>query len=254
MIFNIPCFPVMFYPWCLCCWWWWRTSHLSKKKLNIFFLSSFEKKLNIYIWCLQKRWSLEVMSRTEPEISLSACSFGFILTAFSFSFIGVGIEKLLSKRKMQGVFAYFETYSQTLLYKLWISLSAVLDIKDNCKVNKIKNRIFCPRPYGHSIMKPWELSKEWPNYGNKASYLGPWIPNWDPCSTRNVRSLEKVSQRLCKTKCSLLFNSFCVNESLLPNYTIMHHNIHPDGDQQVYILTLPLSAVVRRPNANSGKI
>ena len=35
---------------------------------------------------------------------------------------------------------------------------------------------------------------------------------------RELRALDKVSQRLCKTECSLLFNSVCVNESLLPNY------------------------------------
>ena len=31
---------------------------------------------------------------------------------------------------------------------------------------------------------------------------------------REVRALEKVSQRLCKTECSLRFNSVCVNESM----------------------------------------
>ena len=30
---------------------------------------------------------------------------------------------------------------------------------------------------------------------------------------------EKVSQRLCKTECSLLFNGVCVNASLLPYYS-----------------------------------
>ena len=36
---------------------------------------------------------------------------------------------------------------------------------------------------------------------------------------REVCVLEKVSQRLCKTECSLLFISVCVNENLLPNYS-----------------------------------
>ena len=36
---------------------------------------------------------------------------------------------------------------------------------------------------------------------------------------KEVRDLEKVTLRRCKTECSLLFNSTCVNEKLVPNYT-----------------------------------
>lgn len=42
---------------------------------------------------------------------------------------------------------------------------------------------------------------------------------------KEVRDLEKVTLRRCKTECSLLFNSTCVNEKLVPNYTklsLMH--------------------------------
>ena len=34
-----------------------------------------------------------------------------------------------------------------------------------------------------------------------------------------VRNLEKVSLKLCKTECRDLFNSVCVTENLLPNYS-----------------------------------
>ena len=36
---------------------------------------------------------------------------------------------------------------------------------------------------------------------------------------REVRALEKVSQRLCKTDCSALFNSVCVNDWLLYHHS-----------------------------------
>ena len=34
-----------------------------------------------------------------------------------------------------------------------------------------------------------------------------------------VRKLEKVSLKLVKSECRVLFNSVCVRENLLPNYT-----------------------------------
>ena len=45
---------------------------------------------------------------------------------------------------------------------------------------------------------------------------GRLFPGHEP---REVLALEKVSKRLCKTECSLLFNSVCVDEILLPNYS-----------------------------------
>ena len=49
--------------------------------------------------------------------------------------------------------------------------------------------------------------------------LGTLIHNLPPEQKREVRDLEKVSIRRCKTECSLLFNSICVREHLLPNYS-----------------------------------
>ena len=49
--------------------------------------------------------------------------------------------------------------------------------------------------------------------------LGTLIHNLPPERKREVRDLEKVSIRRCKTECSLLFNSICVKEHLLPNYS-----------------------------------
>ena len=36
---------------------------------------------------------------------------------------------------------------------------------------------------------------------------------------KSVRELEKVSGKLTKLKCSLLFNSTCLREDILPNYS-----------------------------------
>ena len=49
--------------------------------------------------------------------------------------------------------------------------------------------------------------------------LGALIHNFSPELKREVRDLEKVSIRRCKAECALLFNSICVKEHLLPNYS-----------------------------------
>ena len=49
--------------------------------------------------------------------------------------------------------------------------------------------------------------------------LGALIHNFSPELKREVRDLEKVSIRRCKRECALLFNSICVKEHLLPNYS-----------------------------------
>ena len=36
---------------------------------------------------------------------------------------------------------------------------------------------------------------------------------------REVRDFEKVSRKIAKTRCSLLFNSTCLKENILPNYS-----------------------------------
>ena len=49
--------------------------------------------------------------------------------------------------------------------------------------------------------------------------LGSLIHNLPQTQRREVRDLEKVSIKICKQKCSLLFNSTCLNENLLPRYS-----------------------------------
>ena len=51
------------------------------------------------------------------------------------------------------------------------------------------------------------------------SNLGSLIHPLPPEVRKQVRDLEKVSIRQCKSDCSLLFNSVCVKENLLPNYS-----------------------------------
>ena len=53
-------------------------------------------------------------------------------------------------------------------------------------------------------------------HGNQLGILAIPLP---PELKREVLALEKVSQRLCKIECSLLYNSVCMDESLLPNYS-----------------------------------
>ena len=49
--------------------------------------------------------------------------------------------------------------------------------------------------------------------------LGSLIFNLPPERRKSVRELEKVSVKLIKQKCSLLFNSTCLKEDVLPTYS-----------------------------------
>ena len=49
--------------------------------------------------------------------------------------------------------------------------------------------------------------------------LGSLLHTLSPELKNEVRKLEKVSLKLCKTECRELFNSVCVRENLLPNYS-----------------------------------
>ena len=49
--------------------------------------------------------------------------------------------------------------------------------------------------------------------------LGSLIHPLPPEQKKAIRDLEKVSMKLCKSECSVLFNSLCVKEKLLPNYS-----------------------------------
>ena len=51
------------------------------------------------------------------------------------------------------------------------------------------------------------------------SNLGSLVHPLPPELRKQVRDLEKVSFRRCKAECSLLFNSVCAKENLLPNYS-----------------------------------
>ena len=49
--------------------------------------------------------------------------------------------------------------------------------------------------------------------------LGSLLHTLSPELKNEVRKLEKVSLKLCKSECRELFNSVCVRENLLPNYS-----------------------------------
>ena len=63
---------------------------------------------------------------------------------------------------------------------------------------------------------------------------------------KEVRDLEKVSFRRCKSECSLLFNSVCVKENLLPNFT----NIYIY--QYIYILRFQSGLAKMGPHNSPG--
>ena len=55
--------------------------------------------------------------------------------------------------------------------------------------------------------------------------LGSLIFNLPVERRKSVRELEKISTKIVKAKCSLLFNSTCLKENILPNYSnIKLHN------------------------------
>ena len=55
-----------------------------------------------------------------------------------------------------------------------------------------------------------------------ATDLGSLIHTLPPEQRKEVRDLEKVFVRRCKNECSLLFNSTCIKENLLPNYSNLY--------------------------------
>ena len=66
-----------------------------------------------------------------------------------------------------------------------------------------------------------------------AQCLGPLVHPLPAALKKEVRELEKVSLKLAKTDCSLLFNGICLSENLLPNYS----NIYiPGGSKKIACL------------------
>ena len=63
--------------------------------------------------------------------------------------------------------------------------------------------------------------------GSMAQCLGTLIYSLPAEQKKEVRELEKVSLKLAKSECSLLFNSVCLSENILPNYTNI--NLHDDA-------------------------
>lgn len=49
--------------------------------------------------------------------------------------------------------------------------------------------------------------------------LGPLIYYLPSASKALIRSIEKVNKKLIDNKYSLVFNTTCINENLLPKYT-----------------------------------
>ena len=65
--------------------------------------------------------------------------------------------------------------------------------------------------------------------------LGSLIFNLQPECRKSVRDLEKVSVKLIKQKCSLLFNSTCLKEDILPTYTNIYIYIYIYIYMYIYI-------------------
>ena len=56
--------------------------------------------------------------------------------------------------------------------------------------------------------------------------LGTLIYSLPPVEKKGVRELEKVSLKLAKSECSVLFNGVCLSENILPNYTNIYIYIY----------------------------
>ena len=63
--------------------------------------------------------------------------------------------------------------------------------------------------------------------GSMALSLGDLLHPLPAPQKREVRELEKVSIKLAKSECSVLFNGICISEILLPNYSNI--NLHDDA-------------------------
>ena len=53
--------------------------------------------------------------------------------------------------------------------------------------------------------------------GSMAQCLGTLIFSLPAAEKKEVREFEKVSLKLAKSECSLLFNGVCLSENILPN-------------------------------------
>ena len=56
--------------------------------------------------------------------------------------------------------------------------------------------------------------------------LGSLLYNLPVEQRKSVRELEKVSTKVIKSKCSLLFNSTCLKEDILPSYSNIYIYIY----------------------------
>ena len=55
--------------------------------------------------------------------------------------------------------------------------------------------------------------------GSMAICLGELLHPLPAELKREIRELEKVSLKLAKSECNVLFNGTCLSENILPNYT-----------------------------------
>ena len=54
----------------------------------------------------------------------------------------------------------------------------------------------------------WQIT----NYGR-------FINQFPPNNIRSIRQFERINQKLCGQKMSIMFNQICINEGMLPKYT-----------------------------------
>ena len=66
-----------------------------------------------------------------------------------------------------------------------------------------------------------ESSRDTYNYGQ---YINQFPPN----TIKAIREYERIQEKICRQKMSIMFNEICINEELLPKYTYIYR-------QRIYI-------------------
>ena len=51
---------------------------------------------------------------------------------------------------------------------------------------------------------------------------GQYINQFSPNTIKVIQELERIQNKLCRHKMSIMFNEICINEEMLPEYTYIY--------------------------------
>ena len=49
---------------------------------------------------------------------------------------------------------------------------------------------------------------------------GKYINQFPPNTIKSIRKYERINKKICTQKISIIFNEICINEEMLPKYTL----------------------------------